>query len=85
MNNTDTIIKSPADKAKELLWLYLPIIEGWKDDSKTELAKKCAIILVDQIIASGPTMPSKLKDTYWIAVESASKYWEDVILEIEKI
>ncbi len=37
------------EKAKELLWKYLPILEGWKyKDSNT--AKQCALIAVDEII-----------------------------------
>ena len=40
---------TPKEKAKELLWKYLPILEGWKyEDSNT--AKKCALIAVDEKI-----------------------------------
>jgi hypothetical protein len=40
---------TPKEKAKELLWKYLPILEGWKyKDSNT--AKQCALIVVDEII-----------------------------------
>lgn len=41
--------------------------------------------VVHEIIKSGPTVPSELKDSYWIATESANKFWEDVKEEIKKL
>jgi len=41
---------TPKEKAKELVWKYLPILEGWTDSYKTEKAKQCAIIAVDEVI-----------------------------------
>ena len=41
---------NPQDKATEMLWQYLPILEGWTDDMKTKIAAICAIIAVQEVI-----------------------------------
>ncbi len=61
---------TPKEKAKELLWQYLPILEGWTDNGKTELAKQCALIAVDEIIKE---------------VVLSSMYWQEVKQEIEAL
>ncbi len=40
---------TPNEKAKELLWKYLPITESWKYEN-SNMAKKCALIAVDEIL-----------------------------------
>lgn len=42
---------TPEQTAKDLLWKYLPVLEGWTDDQKTALAKKCAVIAVDEMLS----------------------------------
>lgn len=39
---------TPKEKAKELVWKYLPILEGWKEDNSNK-AKQCALIAADEI------------------------------------
>lgn len=66
-------------KAKELIWEYLPILEGWKFEN-SNLAKKCAIIAVDEILN---LMINTLK---WDANCNGNiEYWQDVKLEIDKL
>jgi hypothetical protein len=70
-------VMTPQEKAKELLWKYLPILEGWKyEDSNT--AKKCALIVVDEI----------MKAVGWGKMElgvDRDNYWEEVKQEIENL
>ena len=44
----------PKEKAKELLWKYMPLINGWEDQAKTDLAKKLALVCVDEILGTKP-------------------------------
>jgi hypothetical protein len=41
---------TPKEKATELLWEYLPILNGWTSNEKTELAKKCAFVSIQAVI-----------------------------------
>jgi hypothetical protein len=63
---------TPKEKAKELLWKYLPILESWKVDDSSK-AKQCALIAVNEIVKNGfnPQLPYN--------------YWEEVKEEIEKL
>lgn len=38
------------EKAKELIWKYLPVIDGWTGKDKTGLAKECALLCVNEVI-----------------------------------
>lgn len=70
------------EKAEEFLWKYLPILDGWTDNSKTELAKKCAIITVDEII-SCIRIINKIEGK---RMDSAAiKFYEGVKQELEKM
>jgi hypothetical protein len=63
-------------KAKELLWKYLPILEGWKyEDSNT--AKKCALIAVDEILTA-------LDEHQW-QNRNVIEFYFSVKQEIEKL
>ena len=62
---------TPKDKAKELVWKYLPILELWKENNSNK-AKECALIAVNEIL--------KL-DIY----SSDEYYWQEVKQEIEKL
>ena len=80
---------TPKEKAIEIfmqmamrqMWGYGDVNTG---DQK-ERAKGCASICVDEILKSAPTVPSDLEHTFWLAVESANKYWNEVKEEIEKL
>jgi len=68
------------DKAEELVNKYLlatPV--GFHIDD----AKQCALIAVDEIIKSSPNYPSKPLET--LPFFNASKFWEEVKQEIEKL
>jgi hypothetical protein len=65
---------TPKEKAKELLWKYLPILEGWKYEDSNK-AKQCALVAVDEILKV--VIESRYVDTI--------KYWQEVKQEIEKL
>jgi hypothetical protein len=72
------------EKAKQLLWEYLPILEGWTDESKSQLAKRCALIAVDEIIN---TLNHDIRDldVRGSILLDLIKYWREVKQEIEKL
>jgi len=70
---------TPEEKAKELIWKYLPILQGWTDPEKTKLAKQCALISIDEIIGLG--FLTNGRDHERIQV-SQVYYWEEVKTEI---
>lgn len=63
---------TPKEKAKELLWKYLPILEGWTNDSKTELAKQCALITCNEVLG-------------YMGADRGYEFWTKVKQEIEKL
>ena len=65
---------TPKEKAKELLWKYLPILESWEENNSNK-AKQCGLIAVDEIL----NIKSVDKDY------DLSNYWEEVKQEIEKL
>lgn len=74
------------NKAKELVWKYLPILEGWTDKSKTELAKQCAIIAVEEIINNSPSLPILGDGGYlYEDIDLSIKFWQQVKEEINLI
>lgn len=36
------------EKAKRLIWKYLPVLNGWTSNEKTKLAKECALICLKE-------------------------------------
>jgi hypothetical protein len=64
---TCDLLNRPNKKAKELVWDYLQFL----DNGKIEIAKKCAIIAVKQII--------KIEQVEKI------RFWEQVLIQIEKL
>jgi predicted proteasome-type protease len=81
---------TPKDKAKELVDSYkikvkvfftensIPIIV--KADMILESAIQCALIAVDEIIKSSPTIIGQMT-----GIKSNKKYWQKVKQEIEKL
>ena len=61
---------TPKEKAKELVWKYLPILELWKENNSNK-AKECALIAVDEIRSN----------CEW----NTRLYWLEVKQEIEKL
>lgn len=43
---------TPKERAKKVLWKFLPPIEGWTGSDKSILAQKLSLIYVDGIIES---------------------------------
>ena len=68
------------EKAKELLWKYLPILESWKKNNSND-AKQCALIAVDEIINVAPNDKSIFGTDYLTVKE----YWKEVKKEIENL
>jgi hypothetical protein len=68
---------TPKEKAKELVWKYLPILESWKEDNSNK-AKQCAIIAVDE-------MMKQCWDYRDIDLQASYDYWNELKHEIEKL
>ena len=69
---------TPKEKAKELLWKYLPILEGWKQEDSNQ-AKQCALIAVDEIKeVVSLCIPYKDEKSY-------IDYWQQVKHEINNL
>lgn len=66
------------EKAKELVWMYLPILDGWTNDTKTKLAKQCALICVDEILNTDSWKTDNLE-----VINNYIDYWVEVKNEIE--
>ena len=69
---------SPKRKAEELIWKYLPILEGWTDDAKTDLAKRCALICVEEIVDA--------IDFDWMEIQNLDRqhaFWQQVKEELK--
>ena len=64
---------TPKEKANELIWEYLPKIEGWRSEEKTDLAKELALITVKQTLEiiryHGNDIGSKYSLRFWLDVE----------------
>jgi hypothetical protein len=81
---------TPKEKAEELvnkMYGETPvrtIIAEIEEDK--QYAKQCALIAVDEIISSSPSLPI-LGDSgiYGEDIELSTKYWEEVKQEIEKL
>jgi hypothetical protein len=66
---------TPKEKAEELCYLYQGDFEKDTLNMSWTMAKKCALIAVDEII----------KSTYWKYLIEGINYWEEVKKEIEKL
>ena len=79
----------PKEKAKELIWKYLPILEGWKHKDSNQ-AKQCALIAVDEIMKAPhennyiELIPTDAENTDWFW-DKFDEYWKEVKNEIEKL
>ena len=86
---------TPKEKAKELVKKFTLFSEGAIYDEETgeisltptDQAKQCALICVDEIMKSNPTVVEINKDfeppsVYYVSNE---KYWQKVKQEIEKL
>jgi hypothetical protein len=72
---------TPKEKAKQLLWEYLPLINGWKNNEKTTLAKKLALIGVDELIDCLPSVNGSPPNYQYIN-KYTSEYWQEVKNEL---
>jgi len=70
---------TPKEKAKEIYEKYCNM------NSHCDNAKECALIAVDEIIKSRPSLPI-LGDGYILKdIERSAKYWQEVKQEINKL
>ena len=69
---------TPKEKAKELLWKYLPILESWKENNSNK-AKQCAIIAANEALNADWFISEKEDFIKW------GLYWEEVKKEIEAL
>ena len=77
------------EKAKQLYNKFYEASDGIgisKYQSKVELAKQCAIIAVDEIIASSPSLPI-LGDGGYLSedIELSKAYWGEVLTHLNKL
>jgi hypothetical protein len=80
---------TPKEKAKELvqdMYFEVPYVHDPTEPQGDYIAKQCALIAVDEIISSSPSLPI-LGDggTYGEDIELSNKYWQEVKKEIEKL
>jgi hypothetical protein len=79
---------TPKEKAKELVDKYATYVVMWTGGSEVEKqnCKQCALIAVDEIINSSPSLPI-LGDSgsYGEDIELSKIYWIEVKQEIEKL
>lgn len=85
---------TPKEKAKQLVdkfyqttphesWINQPIEIG-KEYKAWEQSKQCALIAVDEIIESRPSLPELLNGGY-LSEEILLSNWQEVKQEIEKL
>jgi len=74
---------TPKEKAKELLWKYLPILEGWKCEDSNK-AKQCALIAVDEIIQQWEVIDTYIAD-FGGELNQSLKFWQEVKQEIQAL
>jgi len=64
---------TPKEKATELIWEYLPKIDGWTSDDKTVLAKELALITIEQTLDiiryHGTDIGSEYSLGFWLRVK----------------
>lgn len=75
---------TPKEKAEQLVERMT--VHHWTDVCDFEGAKQCALIAVDEIINSSPSLPI-LGDsgTYGEDIELSKIYWEEVKYAIDKL
>jgi hypothetical protein len=77
---------TPKEKAKQLVERYLKET-AWMPYSAiptfSKVAKGCAIIAVNEILESKPTIPFNATNPYSESTEVAALYWEEVKIEID--
>jgi hypothetical protein len=76
----------PKEKAEELVLKYLKVDTNTKEWFNTHIAKQCALLAVDEIIKSSPSLPI-LGDggTFGEDIELSKKYWQEVKQEINNL
>lgn len=83
----------PIDKAKELVLKFDSLVDseiagdlGFQFDYATKLnnAKKCALIVVEEILQTNPTLKGTSEDLVTMIVQTKA-YWHRVHEEINKL
>ena len=59
---------TPEEKAKKLIWEYLPLIEGWTSQEKTNQAIKCSLLCVNKQLELINTINNDGADDYYEAI-----------------
>ena len=75
---------TPKEKAEELLLKFLKVDNNTKEWFNKYMAKQCALIAVDEIIKSRPSLPELLNGGY-LSEEILLSNWLEVKQEIEKL
>ena len=85
---------SPKEKAEELVLRYLRIDNNTKEWFNLYIAKKCALIAVDEILNSSPLEPNFAdwddcggEFRYWYDAQKtqALHFWKEVKQEIQNL
>ena len=75
---------TPKEKAIDLMAGFYDIKSNEPDyGMEREMAKKCALIAVDEILNSNPSYYD-YGSNGWVLIDN-SEYWEEVKKEIEKL
>lgn len=79
---------TPKQKAKQLVEKYATYVVMWSGGIEVEKqnCKQCALIAVDEVLKSSPSLPI-LGDggIYSEDIELSKTYWQEVKQEIEKL
>jgi hypothetical protein len=70
---------TPKEKAEELCQRFLPYVDGFHKEHIKYYVKQCALIAVDEILKSNPTIIDCNGN------EFNYKFWTEVKQEIEKL
>ena len=78
---------TPKEKAENLIEKFIPNTRIWNDEKGwedcIESAKKCALIAVDEIINSSPSLPI-ISDagSFVNDIEESTEFWQEVKEEL---
>ena len=75
---------TPEEKAKELVYKFMPNVRGLIVSEHRKYSKDCALIAVDEILTIMESDDKENLDCYWIN-SGKYKYWEQVKAEINKL
>tara|TARA_R110000822_G_scaffold75692_1_gene182095 strand:+ start:1394 stop:1630 length:237 start_codon:yes stop_codon:yes gene_type:complete len=77
---------TPKEKAKELVDRFIPFsMDNHIEKYAIHSGKQCALIAVEEIINSSPSLPMYDGGSFVCDIEESTIYWQEVKQEIEKL